>query len=346
MRIVAHDEDSMTNLFFSEVHRHDKLKDFLALIEWRSSSVMPFDVADAELHQQVNLSEFGRPDAIILVTSSNGQRHVVIVEVKLGKYLDSCETTGTGRFENRSGLSSRLNYQLALKYRAMISLPSIRDQGFITEMDHVAKSPYHDDKVRRCKKRSTIELFRSLAGGNVSFCLVTLTSDRASPLNEARLAMSDPCFPLLFNQRLQAQQEFRHLGSVLWRRCLRLFDGVDNHVAESFALHLGGPAAAEEPTEAPREEELFVRGRQIVKYAGMTCHLACQGYSFTVRHFRDGRFVSVYEGRGDREKYLGLESQIQVLGRAPRTPLADAAFWASYFLDLDSDGSTAPGTPA
>ena len=344
MRIVAHDEDSMTNLFFSEVHRHDKLKDFLALIEWRSSSVMPFDVADAELHQQVNFSEFGRPDAIILVTSGNGQRHVVIVEVKLGKYLDSCISTGTGKFDDR--FNSRLNNQLALKYRAMISLPSIGETGFITESDHAAESPYSEDQVRRCKKPSTIAFFRDLAGSSVPFYLVTLTSDSGSPLREDRLAPSDPCFPLLFNQRLQAQQEFRNLGSVLWRRCLQLFDGIDNHVAESFALHFGGPDTAEKPTDAPQKVELFVRGRQIVKYAGMTCHLACQGYSFTVRHFRDGRFVSVYEGRGDREKYLGLESQIQVLGRAPRTPLADAAFWASYSLDLDSDGSTAPGTAA
>ena len=58
------------------------------------------------------------------------------------------------------------------------------------------------------------------------------------------------------------------------------------------------------------------------------------------------RSISVYEGRGDREKYLGLESQIQVLSRAPRTPLADVTFWASYFLNLDSEGSTAPGTAA
>ncbi len=68
MKIIAHDEDSMTNLFFSEVHRHEKLEDFLALIEWRYCSSLPFDVSAAELHQQVNFSEFGRPDAIIPTT--------------------------------------------------------------------------------------------------------------------------------------------------------------------------------------------------------------------------------------------------------------------------------------
>jgi len=68
VRIVAHDEDSMTNLFFSEVHRHGKLEDFLALTAWRSGSSMPFDVANAELHQQVNFSEFGRPDVMVFMS--------------------------------------------------------------------------------------------------------------------------------------------------------------------------------------------------------------------------------------------------------------------------------------
>ena len=51
MKIIAHDEDSMTNLFFSEVQRHDKLRDFLKLIEWRSYPALPFTVAEAEIHQ-------------------------------------------------------------------------------------------------------------------------------------------------------------------------------------------------------------------------------------------------------------------------------------------------------
>ena len=33
MKIIAHDEDSMTNLFFSEVHRLDKLQSFLNQIK-------------------------------------------------------------------------------------------------------------------------------------------------------------------------------------------------------------------------------------------------------------------------------------------------------------------------
>ena len=330
VKIIAHDEDSMTNLFFSEVHRHEKVEDFLALIEWRSSSRMPFDVSAVEIHQQVNFSEFGRPDAIILVTDSNNQKHVVIVEVKLGKYLESCISTENRKFDNN--FNSRLNNQLALKYRAMISLPSILDKGYITELNHVAESPYSEDQIRRCKKASTISLFRDLASNNGRFYLVTLTSDEASPLNEDSLEASDPCFPLFFDQRLQSQHEYRNLGSVLWRQCRQLFDGIDSHFTESFRFHFKNTKEAEEPTEALKREELFVRGRQIIKYAGKTCHLSCLGYSFKIRDFRNGKFVPIYEGQNDREKYLGLESQIQIVEKAPQVPITNTPFWAKYFL--------------
>ncbi len=67
MKIIAHDENSLTNLFFSEIYRLQKISEFLNGIEWRDLIKLPFDIAETELHHQVNLSEFGRPDAIITV---------------------------------------------------------------------------------------------------------------------------------------------------------------------------------------------------------------------------------------------------------------------------------------
>ena len=54
MTIFAHDEDSMTNLFFSEVYRHGKVESFLSLIKWLDYSKIPFSISHTELHQQVN----------------------------------------------------------------------------------------------------------------------------------------------------------------------------------------------------------------------------------------------------------------------------------------------------
>jgi hypothetical protein len=210
VRIIAHDEDSMTSLFFSEVHRHEKLEAFLALIEWRSSPGMPFDVAEAELHQQVNFSEFGRPDAIVLVTDGRGRMHVVIVEVKLGTYLDSCELSRTGKFDNR--FNSRLNNQLALKYRAMISLPSILDRGYITESEHAVDSPYSGDQVRRCKKASTISFFKNIVERGAEWYLVTLTSDAESPTSEEQLASTERTVEPLRPALRRTRQPYRGIA--------------------------------------------------------------------------------------------------------------------------------------
>src|SRR5208283_2191995 len=157
----------------------------------------------------------------------------------------------------------------------------------------------------RCKKQSTISLFKDLASNSAQFYLVTLTSDRASPLSEDRLATFDPCFPLFFDQHVESQHEFRNLGSVLWRQCDQLFDGIDNHFSESSIFHFKNNPETDEPTEAAKQEEVFVKGRQIIKYAGKICYLSCRGYSFQIRDFRNGRFIAIYEGQKDREKYLG-----------------------------------------
>jgi hypothetical protein len=117
MDILAHDENSMTNLFFSEVHRHGKIGDVLRQILWRHHERLPFELGDAELrtaelHQQVGLSDFGRPDATILVTDPHEVRHVII-EGKLGEYLASAGPTRGGLFDN--WFNSRINNQLALR---------------------------------------------------------------------------------------------------------------------------------------------------------------------------------------------------------------------------------------
>ncbi len=329
MKILAHDEDSMTNLFFSEVQRHDRLNAFLDIIEWRSHPALPFTVSQAEIHQQVNLSEFGRPDATIIIKDQAGLRHIVIVEVKLGAYLECCMGTKLGKFDNK--FNSKLNNQLALRYRAMQSMGSIVKNGYIVESGHAADSPYHEDQIRRCKKPGTITLFRHIAIGGFQFYLVTLTSDNTSPLSKDTLNPSDPCFPLLYDHNSRSMVDFSNLGSVSWSKCLNLFDETDSHFRDSFGLHFGSAAAVEESEGLPKPEELFVKGRQIVRYGDRVCHLSCKGYSFSIRHFRNGKFVEIDRGKSDREKYLALKDQITVLSKAPAKPVDDVAFWKEFF---------------
>lgn len=329
VKIIAHDEDSMTNLFFSEVHRHGKLQSFLHQIEWRDHSIAPFTIADAELHQQVNFSEFGKPDAMIIVTDNHGKNHIVIVEVKLNTYVESCSyNLENGKFNNK--INSKLNNQLALRYRAIRSLSSITDVGFMTESEHAPESPYSEDQVRRCKKSATCRLLEGLHHGLISqFYLVTLTSDSESPFGV--VDQSHKFFPIFFNQHTGTIEEFPGLGSVTWTQCLQLFEGLDNHFSESYHQHFDVSDEKEDSTEATKPADLFVRGQQIIKYGKYHCHLSCIGYSYAIRHFRNGKFVELDRGKRDREKYLALQNQIQVLEKAPAEPIDNMSFWENFF---------------
>jgi hypothetical protein len=337
MKILAHDEDSMTNLFFSEVQRHDRLNAFLNLIEWRHHSELPFTVSQAEIHQQVNLSEFARPDVTIIIRDQAGHPHIIIVEVKLGAYLDCCMASNNNRFDNK--FNSKLNNQLTLRYRAMQSMGSIVEKDYIVENDHDTESPYHEDQVRRCKKPDTLRLFKDIATDGFQFYLVALTSDNVSPLSKDALGPSYPCFPLLYDHGSRSMVDFPNLGSVSWRRCLSLFDSTDSHFRDSFRIHFEHAALGESPAGGPKSEDLFVKGRQIVRYAEKVCHLSCKGYSFSIRHLRNGRFVEIDRGKNDRGKFLALRDQITVLGKAPTKPIGDAAFWTKFFVSDQPSGS-------
>src|SRR5205085_10519493 len=138
--------------------RHGRLEAILQRIQWRHHNHLPFEVVSAELHQQIGLSEFGKPDATIIVTDRRDYRHIVIIEGKLGEYLLCAGPTRGGFFDNR--FNSRINNQLMLRYRAMQCLRRLPTSRFLTELPHEAPSLYVGDKLRRCKKLQTIRLLQ------------------------------------------------------------------------------------------------------------------------------------------------------------------------------------------
>jgi len=71
---VAHDENALTNLLFSEIHRHEVLPAFLGTITWRNRATFPFTIREATLHQQVGFSEFGKPDALIVIVDTDEEQ--------------------------------------------------------------------------------------------------------------------------------------------------------------------------------------------------------------------------------------------------------------------------------
>ena len=327
MKIIAHDEDSLTNLLFSEIFRLDRVEEFLRLIHWKDHSNCPFSIKDVVVHQQLNLSEFGKPDATILVTDSNDRIHAVIVEAKLASYIEAAgHNLQDGRFNN--DVNSCINNQLTLRYRAWRSLDSLTAHGFLTEFAHPPESPFVTDAIRRCKKHSTCRLLKSVVPHLSSFYLVALTTDDAfSP------GLADPShklFPFFFDQQKGCSVEFPNIGRISWRDAEALLNGASAHFTESYSTVLQKSSI---PSHSPDEGELtdlYVTGRKIVEYQGHACHLSCKAYSYALRGVEGNRLVELDRGRGDRTKYLSLQNQIRVIGPAPAHPIEDVTFWLQH----------------
>lgn len=336
MQIIAHDEDSMTNLLFSELHRCDLITDFIKKIKWRHHKITPFEVKSLEVHQQINISEFGRPDLILIITDMNDKFHILMIEVKLGTYLDACLTNVSNKFDGRN--NSRLNNQLTLKYRAIKSFNSLNNNNFITECKHTLKSPYSHDKVRRCKKNSTINFFKKFVDNDTSSYLVTLTSDKSCPISFNRLAIDDPCYPIFFDEALCKNIDFKNLGSITWKACERLFQPTDSYIKESFKLHFDQHSVELENEEFYNPDEIkpvqFIKGRKIIIFKGKKCLFTGRGYSFAIRKFEGNSFIEIYRGKKDIQKYMSLKDEIQIIEEAPRVNINDVDFWKGFFEKL------------
>lgn len=327
MQILAHDENSLTNLLFSEVHRHGKIQELLQAIAWRNHAALPFAVRDAELHQQLGLSQFGRPDAFLLVTDGDGRFRAVIIEAKLGLFRDACEEPLVGRLFDKD-CNSMLNNQLALRYRAMRALLSLA-HGDLREQPHLAPSPYASDFARSCQKPSTLTLLRRLSPLLADFYLVALTLDRESPL--LTLPATDPYFPLLFRQDTQLSDEaFPNLGWVSWHACAALFEGIEDHFRPSYDRLVQEGGGLDEVGE---EDDRVLVGRHIVLYQGRPCLFSGKGYSCKLHQWQGTRFKPIREVTKDRQAYQAVCAEIRHLQAAPRENMDNEPFWTTFFRD-------------
>jgi hypothetical protein len=340
MDIIAHDENSMTNLFFSEVHRHGRLGEVLERIQWRHHDRLPFDVCSAELHQQIGLSEFGKPDATVIVTDQGNVRHVVIIEGKLGGYLASAGPTRDGLFDN--GFNSRINNQLTLRYRAMGCLHRVPTTHFLTELPHSALSLYLGDKVRRCKKLRTIRLLEEKIRRFLhQIYLVALTTDGGNLFRDT-VRPDHEHSPLFFDQEAGQRDEFRNLGSLSWQACNEVLAGIKgNFFTPSYTQFATELVENAEGSEEGIPQLQGFGARRLVEYRGEVCLLSCKKLSYSLTAWRD-RFVEVDRGKNDRRKYVSLRDRVRLLGQAPSINMQDEDSWATFFATFQLPPTAAP----
>lgn len=138
-----------------------------------------------------SFSDFGNPD-LIIVCDCGEEKHVIFLEAKVVKYLDSAIKLDK-KGAPTPGINSRINTQLTLKYRLSVALQQnnqVSNAKFIEEsLDNWL--PYKDYPTETSKKPrrliKNIELINDYFSGVKDYWFVALTTDnsKSRPYNSA-----------------------------------------------------------------------------------------------------------------------------------------------------------------
>lgn len=157
----------------------NKQKQFLKTIKFKNDSIKNW-IDQIKVFRYIIepcFAQFGSPDLIIVAEEENGEHHVLFIEAKVCAYNDASEKIGTDLWpQTYRGTTSKLNIQLALKYRFAQNYPLFENNNSIIEDESYTRAEYNDKK-RALKKTSVISLCREFFGKNPNFLFVALTND-------------------------------------------------------------------------------------------------------------------------------------------------------------------------
>lgn len=164
----------------------EKQKKFLKAIKLADKSNLPWvdDATHFDWFIEPSLSQFGNPDIILTVITKRNITYAFFIEAKIIAYdssscpLDSKLTLD--KYDN--GVASKLNVQLAFKYRFVEAMMGgLNSLGIIEESEEVAEQ-YNDDPRKLKLNKLCDHINKKLLGGidkdNIYY--IALTNDKNS----------------------------------------------------------------------------------------------------------------------------------------------------------------------
>lgn len=192
MHITFYGERGLVNSIILDMGSDlSKQKQFLRSIKFEDNSNRNWidKVTDFHYIVEPSFAQFGNPDLIIVAEEENGKRHVIFIEAKICAYNDASEKLSSSLLPNSyQGVASKLNIQLALKYRFAKNYASGQKSDGFVENDSEAQDKYNDNK-RALKKINVINLCKKQFGNHPEFLFIALTND-----NKDIIPFTDPAF--------------------------------------------------------------------------------------------------------------------------------------------------------
>lgn len=163
----------------------EKQRSFLKAIKLADKSNLPWanDAVHFNWFIEPSLSEFGSPDIILTVTTNTTIKYAFFIEAKLNSYdRSSFSLKDLMLKKDYDGVASKLNVQLAFKYRFVEAMfVDDKPSGNIEESEEAANK-YKDNKYRKLKLHKLCthmkKLFEGVDKNNIYY--IALTNDDIS----------------------------------------------------------------------------------------------------------------------------------------------------------------------
>lgn len=154
----------------------EKQKAFLRVIRFPNGVILPWidNIISMDFVVEPSFSEFGNPDLIMIAQEENKNRHVLFVEAKVSCYDDAAIKI-PALFKNNA---SRINVQLALKFRFVQAYKKYPNNEYIEEDEYVAEG--FNEIPRRIKNREMIKMCNENFKNAVDYSFIALTNDKCS----------------------------------------------------------------------------------------------------------------------------------------------------------------------
>jgi hypothetical protein len=134
---------------------------------------------------------FGSPDAVFRLVLEGGRRVVVILEAKLGRYLEACSLPV---MRGQNGFNSRLNGQLELNHSLTLALAEYPPAGHqLVDPEWVLQTPYVAARPRGARRRvNNPFVLQQLVNPLINevanlFLHVIVTADQDNPLADPQV---------------------------------------------------------------------------------------------------------------------------------------------------------------
>lgn len=225
----------------------NKLRGFFRAIDMADGGKLDWadDVEKCVFFVEPCFAEFGNPDLIAKVETTAHNKYVLFIEAKLKCYDDSSiKVDGSLLPKNYSGNASKINIQLAFKYRFIEAFKACKGKNVIEE-DSQSAEIYNDSVCRCLKKPIVVEKVCEMFKDAHKYYFIAMTNDN----KDTSAFASDNYLPPIGDKAWDKDKKLFGLLSYEALTTRGVIDRNNGYFGSAAELMLGKPADSAQPVK-------------------------------------------------------------------------------------------------